>query len=94
MYLGKIVEKGRSEKIFGKPEHPYTRALLSAIPRPFIDEQAKERIVLSGEIPSPVDKPSGCVFRTRCFLAGSECAEIVPQLKETAPGKYAACIKI
>jgi len=94
MYLGKIVEMGRSEEIFNKPEHPYTQALLSAIPRPFIEGQAKERIVLTGEIPSPVDKPSGCVFRTRCFLAGSECAEIVPELRETTAGKYAACIKL
>jgi oligopeptide transport system ATP-binding protein len=94
MYLGKIVERGRSEDIFEKPEHPYTRALLSAIPRPYIDEQAKERIVLTGEIPSPVDKPSGCVFRTRCFLADEKCAEVVPELKETTAGKFAACIKL
>lgn len=92
MYLGKVMEISPSKELYRNPKHPYTEALLSAIPVP--DPTIKrERIVLQGDIPSPINPPSGCVFRTRCRYAKDECATTVPELKEVAPGHFKACIR-
>lgn len=92
MYLGKIVELASSEDLYANPQHPYTKALLSAIPVPDPDVEAKkERIVLSGELPSPVNPPSGCPFRTRCPAATERCAQEVPEYREVRPKHFAAC---
>lgn len=92
MYLGQMVELAESNELYSKPLHPYTQALLSAIPIPDPDEAAaKKRIVLEGEIPSPIDPPAGCRFRGRCKYATAKCAEVTPTLKEVAPGHQVAC---
>jgi oligopeptide/dipeptide ABC transporter ATP-binding protein len=94
MYLGRIVESGAAASVIGSPRHPYTRALLSAVPVP--EPGAKrERIVLSGDIPSPSNPPPGCPFHPRCQhpLKDADCAQLVPPLAEKAPGQFAACIK-
>jgi len=92
MYLGKIVELAKSEDLYANPQHPYTKALLSAIPVPDPDvEASKERIVLKGDLPSPVNPPSGCPFRTRCPAATEKCAAEAPAFRETRPGHFAAC---
>jgi len=77
--------------VYEKPIHPYSRALLSAVPLPDPRQAEKERIILTGDVPSPIHKPSGCGFRTRCFMARDECAEHVPELREVAPGHFVAC---
>jgi peptide/nickel transport system ATP-binding protein len=90
MYLGKIVETGSKEDVFGRPLHPYTLALLSSIPVP--DPKAKlERIIPKGEIPSPINPPKGCRFHPRCPYAQNICSEREPQLEEIKPQRYAAC---
>ncbi|MEA2934362.1 MAG: peptide/nickel transport system ATP-binding protein ddpF [Variibacter sp.] len=92
MYLGKIMEIAPAKELYANPIHPYTEALLSGVPIP--DPKIKrQRILLKGEIPSPMNPPSGCVFRTRCALAIAECAQIVPSLEEVRPGHFKACIR-
>jgi oligopeptide/dipeptide ABC transporter ATP-binding protein len=90
MYLGKLVEVAKAEELYANPRMPYTQALLSAIPGNQL-ASGRERIVLSGEVPSPLDPPSGCRFRTRCWMAQSLCAAEVPLLREVAPDHWAAC---
>ncbi|EJL42938.1 ABC transporter ATP-binding protein [Brevibacillus agri] len=90
MYLGKMVEMAESFELYAKPLHPYTQALLSSIPIP--DPTIKrERIILQGDLPSPANAPSGCVFRTRCPKATEQCAQEVPEWIEAAPNHWVAC---
>ncbi|MBU2574769.1 MAG: ATP-binding cassette domain-containing protein [Elusimicrobia bacterium] len=91
MYLGNMVESGTSRDVNKKPLHPYTKALLSAAPHPDPYKRRGERVILKGDVPSPLAKPSGCGFRTRCPIAGPECADQVPELLEKEPGHFAAC---
>lgn len=92
MYLGRIMEIAPTRTLYRAPNHPYTKALLSAVPSPDIHAK-KDRIILTGDIPSPINPPSGCVFRTRCPMAIADCAKIVPELKEVTPGQFSACIR-
>lgn len=92
MYLGRVVEIADSDEIYGNPLHPYTQALMSAIPAPDPAlERQKRRIILEGEVPSPVSPPSGCPFHTRCFKARDICSQVTPPLESKAPGHLAAC---
>jgi oligopeptide transport system ATP-binding protein len=90
MYLGHIVELADSEKLYDDPKHPYTQALLSAVPIPDVDHQ-KDRVILQGDVPSPSNPPAGCPFHTRCPAAMDHCGSVKPVLKEVAEGHYAAC---
>ena len=93
LYLGKVMEMAPANKLYSDPTHPYTQSLLSAMPIPDPRRRHdKTRIILKGDIPSPINPPSGCVFRTRCPIATKECAEVVPPLEETSPGHFKACI--
>ncbi|MGP9043766.1 ABC transporter ATP-binding protein [Cytobacillus kochii] len=90
MYLGNTVEEGKVEDLYNAPLHPYTQALLSAIPRPSI-EKKRNRIRLQGDLPNPADPPSGCPFHTRCPIARTQCMEEKPQWREYGEEHYAAC---
>ena len=95
MYLGRLVEIADRNEIYRNPFHPYTKALLSAvpIPDPVIDAQ-RERIILSGEVPSPLNPPSGCVFHPRCPIAIDDCSAVIPTLREVEPGHWASCLRV
>ena len=92
LYLGRVMESASRDRLYSAPQHPYTRALLSAVPVPDPDAP-RRRMVLQGDIPSPINPPSGCVFRTRCPYALAACAAQVPPLVEVAPGHHKACIR-
>jgi peptide/nickel transport system ATP-binding protein len=92
MYLGRVMERGPSRLVYAQPRHPYTQALLSAVPVPN-PAAPRQRIVLQGDIPSPIHPPSGCVFRTRCPYAVKACAEVVPMLDAVGPNHHVACIR-
>jgi len=95
MYLGKVMEIADRDALYADPLHPYTRALLDAVPIPDPRLEAKrEYHVLAGEVPSPLNPPRGCVFHTRCPLASEECKMAVPELREVKPRQFAACIKL
>jgi oligopeptide/dipeptide ABC transporter ATP-binding protein len=93
MYLGRIMEIAVRDAVYANPLHPYTKALLSAvpIPDPVIDTQ-RERMPLMGEVPSPLNPPTGCVFHPRCWMATAECQQVIPELREVQTGHWAACI--
>jgi oligopeptide transport system ATP-binding protein len=92
LYLGRVAELGDSRALCQAPRHPYTQALISAVPIPDPDlERARQRMLLTGDLPSPLDPPSGCAFRTRCPRATAICAAERPELRDIAPGQSAAC---
>lgn len=91
MYLGNVVEIGTADQVYFEPTHPYTKALLSAVPEPDPSAKNKQRIVLEGDIPTPLSKPSGCGFRTRCPIARDECATFTPALETKSSGAVVAC---
>ena len=95
MYLGRTMETASTNTLFDTPRHPYTRALLSAVPVPDPDiERNKQIQILDGDIPSPINPPSGCVFRTRCPIADAACGEVVPMLDAVAHMHHVACLKL
>jgi oligopeptide/dipeptide ABC transporter ATP-binding protein len=93
MYLGKVVEISNRDELYQNPLHPYTQALLSAVPIPDPEVEAKRHvIVLKGEVPSPINPPSGCVFHPRCFRAFEDCSKIIPTLSDAGSGHHVACL--
>ncbi len=91
MYLGDMAEYGNAQDVYHTPRHPYSKALLSAVPLPDPSRKNRQRIVLKGDVPTPLNKPSGCAFRTRCPIAEPSCAKIKPIFEEHAAGHYVAC---
>lgn len=89
MYLGKVVELAERDALFDSPQHPYTKALLSAVPT--VEETQRDRIILQGDVPSPANPPQGCNFCTRCPVAEARCRNEEPEWREVAPGRFAAC---
>ncbi len=89
MYLGRLVELGTGDDVYHKPLHPYTQILIAAVPRP--DPRYVRRVLVQGEVPSPLQAPSGCVFHTRCPYADAQCSQSVPPLREAAPAHWVAC---
>lgn len=94
MYLGKIVEMSEAEELYKNPQHPYTKALLSAIPIPNPGRNKEERIILTGDVPSPINPPIGCHFHPRCPMAIEDCKKVVPPLEEKRREHVAACIRV
>ncbi|HEX2255360.1 MAG TPA: ABC transporter ATP-binding protein [Afifellaceae bacterium] len=95
MYLGRVMEVAEREELYQNPRHPYTRALLAAVPVPDpVAERAREHVIIPGEVPSPLNPPSGCVFRTRCPMASEECSLAIPELRRLGEDHHAACIKL
>jgi peptide/nickel transport system ATP-binding protein len=95
MYLGRVMEIADRDTLYSDPLHPYTQALLEAVPIPDpVREAGREHRVLGGEVPSPLNPPPGCVFHTRCPLAGDECKIRTPELREVRPRHFASCIKL
>jgi len=92
LYLGRVMEVAPAKALYRMPLHPYTQALLEASPRPDPDAR-RDRRLLQGDIPSPINPPSGCVFRTRCPYAQDACAATIPPLREVAPGRFKACLR-
>ena len=90
MYLGRLVEQGPTKPVFARPAHPYTQALVAAVPQPDPDKRRTE-LELTGEIPSLRRRPSGCEFHTRCLYAQDRCRSERPELTEVAPGRWTAC---
>ncbi len=94
MYLGRIVEIAEGDELYRNPKHPYTQALISGIPIPDpVIEETRDRVVLTGEIPSPLSPPTGCVFNPRCPYADDRCPQVVPELRSVSDDHFAACIK-
>jgi peptide/nickel transport system ATP-binding protein len=89
MYLGRVVEEGRAEDVFGRANHPYTQGLLAEIPR--LDVRRRGFVAIAGEVPSPLDPPSGCHFHPRCRHAMPICRAVAPEPREIAPGHRSAC---
>ena len=95
MYLGKLMELTDRDELYKNPLHPYTKALLSAVPIPDPEVEAKrERVILTGDVPSPMNPPPGCVFNTRCPIAGDECRVEIPEWREISPEHWVACHKV
>ena len=92
MYLGRVVEIGDADEVYENPQHPYTQSLLSAVPIPDpVMAKQSQRIVLSGDVPSPLNMPSGCAFRSRCRFATEKCAQECPKLEDRGNGRQVAC---
>lgn len=94
MYLGRLVETARKEALFARPLHPYTQALLSSVPKPFVTDERMEEKIIAGDIPSPLTPPPGCRFHTRCRYSEDRCTKEEPQWREVEPGHFAACHRI